>query len=208
VGLSRLAEVMLGLQGRGCVNINWVTPSHVVPQLVGALRLARRRGLSLPVVYNSSAYDSVDTLRLLAGLVDIYLPDLKWFTESTGARLAAAPDYGAVARSALREMHAQVGDLEIGGDGVARRGLLVRHLVMPGNLSESEVVLPWIAEQLSPRTYVNVMDQYRPAGRAWELGPLDRRVRHEEVGAALAVARAAGLERIDGVTAGQRHRRR
>ena len=198
MGLPQLAAALLALQRQGCVNINWVTPSHVVPQLLGALRLARRRGLRLPVVYNTSAYDSVETLRLLEGAVDIYLPDLKWFAAGTGERLATAPDYGSVAQVALREMHRQVGSLEIGADGVARRGMLVRHLVMPGGLSESEEVFAWIAREISPDTYVNIMGQYRPAGRARELPPLDRWVSGEEMAAAREAAARAGLERLDG----------
>ena len=197
VGLPRLAEVMLELQRRGCANINWVTPSHVVPQLLGALCLARRRGLRLPIVYNSSGYDAVDTLRLLQGAVDIYMPDLKWLSAATGETLAAAPDYGVVARAALREMHRQVGDLELGPDGLARRGLLVRHLVMPAGLAGTREVMAFISREISPATYVNIMPQYRPCGKAGKIKELSVSISRKEYEEALRAAMEEGISRLD-----------
>ncbi|GAB4261853.1 MAG: radical SAM protein [Deferrisomatales bacterium] len=198
VGLGELARLMLALQARGCHNINWVTPSHVVPQLLGATVRAARRGLSVPLVYNTSGYDAVETLRLLDGVVDIYMPDLKWISPEVGRELAGAPDYWEVAREAVREMHRQVGDLELDARGIARRGLLVRHLVMPEGLAGTEQVMEFLAREISPRTYVNVMAQYRPMGRARTTPPLDRRPTSKEYAEAVEAARRAGLTRLDG----------
>jgi putative pyruvate formate lyase activating enzyme len=197
--LSELAHTMRALEQRGCHNVNFVTPSHVVPQILGAVALSARRGLAVPLVYNSSGYDSVATLQLLEGVVDIYMPDLKWVTPEVGERLARAPDYWEVAQAAVREMHRQVGDLETDDRGVARRGLLVRHLVMPGGLSGTSQVAEFLATEISPRTYVNVMAQYHPVGRARETPPLDRRIRGREYAQAVAAVRHAGLTRLDGV---------
>ncbi|HEY8429584.1 MAG TPA: radical SAM protein [Sandaracinaceae bacterium] len=200
VSPSELAGMMLHLQAQGCHNINFVSPEHVAPQMLEALAIAIERGLRLPIVYNTSAYDSLHTLRLLDGVVDIYMPDFKYWSAERSARYLKAKDYPEVARAAIREMHRQVGDLEIGEDGLARRGLLVRHLVMPGALDETARILEWLAE-LSPRTYVNVMDQYYPAGKVAEdparYPELGRRLRAGEHLEALRYARAAGLSRID-----------
>ena len=193
----RLARIMLGLQARGCHNLNLVTPSHVVPQILSALRLAARKGFHLPLVYNTGGYDSMETLRLLDGVVDIYMPDLKTASAEWAGRLFHAPDYWDRAREAAREMRRQVGDLVIDADGVARRGLLVRHLVMPGGVSATEEVMRFVAEELSPRTYVNVMAQYRPVGEAHGIPPVDRAPTREECRRAVAAARAAGLTRLD-----------
>jgi putative pyruvate formate lyase activating enzyme len=198
VSPAGLAGTFLGLERRGCHNVNLVTPSHVVPQILAAAALAARRGLTVPLVYNSSGYDAVETLRLLDGVVDIYMPDLKWASPEVGERLAAAPDYGEAARAAVREMHRQVGDLIVDERGVAVRGLLVRHLVMPGGLAGTREVMAFLAREVSPDTYVNVMAQYRPVGDARELPPLDRRVTRAEHADAVAEARRAGLWRIDG----------
>lgn len=198
VSPTELARTFLGLAGRGCHNVNLVTPSHVVPQILSAAALATRRGLAIPLVYNSSGYDAVETLRLLDGVVDVYMPDLKWVDPEVGERLAAAPDYWDAAREAVREMHRQVGDLVLDERGVAVRGLLVRHLVMPGGLAGTREVMAFLAREISPRTYVNVMAQYRPVGDARELPPLDRRVTRAEHAQALAEARRAGLDRVDG----------
>ncbi|MEW6487069.1 MAG: radical SAM protein [Thermodesulfobacteriota bacterium] len=199
VAPSELARTFLALERGGCHNVNLVTPSHVVPQILAAVALAARRGLAIPLVYNSSGYDAVETLRLLDGVVDVYMPDLKWASPEVGERLAAAPDYGDVAREAVREMHRQVGDLVLDERGVAVRGLLVRHLVMPGGLAGTREVMAFLAREISPHTYVNVMAQYRPVGDARELPPLDRRVTRAEHAQALAEARRAGLRRIDGL---------
>jgi len=199
IGLPELARTFLRLQERGCHNVNLVTPSHVVAPVLGAVALAARRGLAVPIVYNTSAYDALETLRLLDGVVDIYMPDLKWVTPEVGSRLAGAPDYWDVARAAVLEMHRQVGDLVVDGRGVARRGLLVRHLVMPGGLAGSREVMGFLAREVSRNTYVNVMAQYRPVGKAREILPLDRRPDRAAHAEAVAAAVEAGLSRIDGL---------
>ena len=201
VSAVELAEIMLELQRRGCHNINFVTPEHVVPQILEALAIAAGRGLRLPLVYNTSAYDSLESLRWMDGVVDIYMPDFKYWREESAARVLKAADYPEVARAAVREMHRQVGELTFDDQGLARRGLLVRHLVMPGALDETAEILRWLAEELSPDTYVNVMDQYRPEGRVLRephrFPELTRPLRASDHQAALAHARAAGLRRID-----------
>lgn len=194
---ERLASVMLELQHRGCHNINLVTPSHVVPQILSALELAIAGGLKIPLIYNSSGYDSVDTLRLLADVVDIYMPDFKFWDPEVARKTCDAPDYPDVARRALAEMHRQVGDLEIDDDGVARRGLLVRHLVMPQGMAGTPEVMRFLAETLSPRTYVNVMAQYRPCGDAEKVEALTGYPSRTEFEQAVAAAKAAGLVRLD-----------
>jgi putative pyruvate formate lyase activating enzyme len=194
-----LAGSMLRLQEMGCHNINFVTPEHVVPQILEALVLAAEEGLRLPLVYNTSAYDSMESLRLLNGIVDIYMPDLKLFDPELCKRYLKAEDYPRVARAALLEMHRQVGPLQIGEDGLARRGVLIRHLVMPGLPEETRAVLEWIAKELGPDTYVNVMGQYRPGGRVrWDRYPeLNRPLDRAELQEALRMARVAGLQRLD-----------
>jgi len=162
---DELASAMLRLQLEGCHNINLVTPEHVVPQVVEGLVAAIGAGLRLPVVYNTSAYDALDSLRLLDGLIDIYMPDFKFWERDTAARLCGAADYPDRAREAIAEMHRQVGPLLLDDQGIARRGVLVRHLVLPGHLAESAAIFRWLACEVSPATYVNVMDQYRPAYR-------------------------------------------
>ncbi len=196
-GPRELAAMMLELQEAGCHNINFVTPSHVVPQILEALTIAAGRGLVLPLVYNSSGFEAVDTLRLLDGVVDIYMPDFKFWNEASGRRLTRAKNYPAAAREAIREMHRQVGDLLVDDSGLARRGLLVRHLVMPGQLEETAEILRFLAQELSPATYVNLMDQYRPCGTARDFPPLDRDLHLREYEEALGLARAAGLSRLD-----------
>jgi putative pyruvate formate lyase activating enzyme len=191
------ATLMLNLDRQGCHNINIVSPSHVVPALLEALAVAAGNGLRLPLVYNSGGYDSVDTLRLLEGIVDIYMPDFKFWGSEAAFRFTRAPDYPERAREAIREMHRQVGELKIGPDGVARRGLLVRHLVLPEGMAGTAQVCRFLAEEISPATYTNVMAQYHPAGRRDRLGPLDRPVTDREYADALAAARAAGLWRLD-----------
>ncbi|MCF8062001.1 MAG: radical SAM protein, partial [Deltaproteobacteria bacterium] len=163
---DQVARVMLLLEQQGCHNINVVTPSHVVPQVLEALVVAAGRGLSIPLVYNSSGYDEVETLRLLDGVADIYMPDFKFWDGIWADRYCGAPDYPEKARAALREMHRQVGDLELDRSGIAGRGLLVRHLVMPGGIAGTRQVAEFIAKEISADTYVNVMDQYRPCGDA------------------------------------------
>ena len=191
------AAIMLELQARGCSNINLVTPSHVVPQILAALLRAVEGGLRIPLVYNSSGYDSAPTLDLLASAVDIYLPDLKFWLPATAGRYADAPDYPDIARQAIRSMHRQVGDLEAGADGLARRGLLVRHLLMPGQGEETAAILGFLATEISPSTYVNIMAQYHPCGQAERFPELCRGVSGAEYRQALACARSLGLTRLD-----------
>jgi len=194
---GQLAAMMLSLQKQGCHNINLVTPSHVAAQILEALPLAIETGLRLPLVYNSSGYDSVETLALFDGVIDIYMPDFKFWDKASAKRFARAADYPERARAAIREMHRQVGELVIDKEGIAERGLLVRHLVMPGGLAETEKILRFIAGEISVNTYVNVMDQYRPCGKAKDYPPIDRSLRAEEYQEALRLAHAAGLTRLD-----------
>ena len=200
-----LAEMMLELQVLGCHNINFVTPEHVVPQVIEAIAVAVPKGLRLPIVYNTSAYDAIQSLRLLDGLIDIYMPDFKFWERETAKRLAKAKDYPERAREAIREMHRQVGPLLFGPDGLARRGVLVRHLVMPGQTSEAAAIFKWLADDLSPDTYVNIMGQYRPeyqVGDSARVGKpkysdVQRRPVPPEMRDAYAAARDAGLWRFD-----------
>jgi putative pyruvate formate lyase activating enzyme len=191
---EELAAWMLHLQEIGCENINLVTPTHQAPQIVAALALAREGGLRLPIVWNCGGYESVEALQLLSGIVDIYMPDFKYGDSQVAARYSDAPGYFEAAQGALREMHRQVGDLEV-VDGVARRGLLVRHLVLPGGLAGTEEVLRFIAEEISRGTFVNIMAQYYPTYRAWEFPELSRRITREEYRKALELARRLGLIR-------------
>jgi putative pyruvate formate lyase activating enzyme len=197
---DQIADLMLGLQVEGCHNINFVTPEHVAPQLVEAIALAVARGLRIPLVYNTSAYDALVSLDLMDGLVDIYMPDFKFWESASARRLARASDYPDVARAALLEMQRQVGALRFGRDGVARRGVLVRHLVMPGYVAESAAIFRWLHDSLSPDTYINIMGQYRPEHRvpgAERYGDIDRRPNRNEMAAAFEAASAAGLWRFD-----------
>ncbi len=197
---DQIADLMLALQAEGCHNINFVTPEHVAPQLVEAIALAVPRGLRVPLVYNTSAYDALVSLDLMDGLIDIYMPDFKFWEPETARRLARASDYPEVARAALIEMQRQVGVLRFGADGVARRGVLVRHLVMPGYVDESAAIFRWLHDSVSPDTYINIMGQYRPEHRVpgtERYADIDRRPNREEMAAAFEAARAAGLWRFD-----------
>ena len=201
VTAERLAEMMLELQAQGCHNINFVTPEHVVPQILEALPAAIKGGLRVPLVYNTSGYDALHSLRLLDGLVDIYMPDFKYWDPQSSSRLLKARDYPERAREAVREMHRQVGDLTLDGDGIARRGLLVRHLVMPEGLVDTAEIMRWLADDISKETYVNVMAQYHPDGLV-EREPkryafLNRRITEGEYAEAIRLAREAGLKRLD-----------
>jgi putative pyruvate formate lyase activating enzyme len=197
---ERLAEMMLELQDRGCHNVNLVTPEHVVPQVLEALAIAVAGGLSLPIVYNTSGYDCLASLRLLDGVVDIYMPDFKLWTRDASRRYLKAADYPDAARAALREMHRQVGDLQLDANGLAVHGVLVRHLVMPGLLDETRAILEWIARDLDANTYVNLMDQYYPAGSVADgrFAELRRGLKKHEYEEALRAAHKAGLSRLDG----------
>jgi putative pyruvate formate lyase activating enzyme len=197
LGPRELARLMLDLQARGCHNINFVTPEHVVPQILEALPLAIEGGLRVPLVYNTSAYDSLHSLALMAGVVDVYMPDFKLWDPERCRRYLLAPDYAEAARRAIRAMHEQVGVLRVDEGGLALRGVLVRHLVMPGMPEDTREILRWLAG-LSRDTYVNVMDQYAPAWKArTAYRELDRRLVPEEMETALAGAREAGLWRLD-----------
>ncbi len=197
VDTDTLGGLMVGLQRLGCHNINFVTPSHVVPQILEAVKWAAEDGLRVPLVYNSGGYDSVETLRLLDGVVDIYMPDLKFMDSRMSKELMNAPDYPEVARAAIIEMHRQVGDLQINDKGIATRGLLVRHLVMPDDLAETRKAMRFLATEVSTNTYVNIMNQYRPCGRAHEYPKLDRSVTRDEYTRAIDEALEEGIERLD-----------
>ena len=197
VSADELAGMMLALQDRGCHNVNLVSPSHVVPQLLEAIAVAAGRGLALPLVYNTGGYDGDGALALLEGVVDVYLADLKYGDSETARRLSRAPGYFEVARGAIREMHRQVGDLVIDQDGIARRGLLVRHLVLPNGLAGTGAAMRFLAEEVSPQTYVNLMDQYRPCYRAADHAELARRPTQGELDEAVRLARVSGIARFD-----------
>jgi putative pyruvate formate lyase activating enzyme len=205
---ERLAEMMLELQAIGCHNINWVTPEHVVPQILEALPLAFARGLEVPIVYNTSAYDSLDSLRLMEGIVDVYMPDFKLWTSETARRYLKRADYPDVARETIAEMNRQVGDLVLDERGLARRGLILRHLIMPGLLEETEAILRFVAEELGTGTYVNLMAQYYVSGKVGKEGEyeeLARGIHREEYEQAFALARELGL-RLDPRSIGERRR--
>jgi putative pyruvate formate lyase activating enzyme len=205
---DRLAEMMLELQAIGCHNINWVTPEHVVPQILEALPVAFECGLALPIVYNTSAYDSLDSLRLMEGIVDVYMPDFKLWTSEAARRYLKRADYPNVAREAIVEMNRQVGELLLDERGMARRGLILRHLIMPGLYEETEAILRFIAEELGKGTYVNLMAQYHVSGKVGRNGQYDeiaRGIHREEYEHALAFARELGL-RLDPRSVGERRR--
>lgn len=196
---EKLARMMLDLQADGCHNINFVTPEHVVPQIIEALPLAIEGGLRLPIVYNTGAYDSMESLELMDGIVDIYMPDFKYWDSEMARKYSKAPDYPEVARRTIKEMYRQVGDLITDEHGLAKRGLLIRHLVMPNDIAGTREVTHWIARELSPTTYVNVMAQFYPAGKVSrsEYAEINRRVLPSEFARALDAARRAGLDRLD-----------
>ena len=193
---EQVALMMTNLAHMGCHNINIVTPTHVVPQVLEALPLAIEKGLRIPLVYNSSGYDSVESLELLDGIFDIYMPDFKFWDKTYSERYCQAPDYREVAAAAIREMHRQVGDLVV-EEGVAVRGLLVRHLVMPGGVAGTKEIVKFLADEISPNTYVNIMAQYRPCGSAHRDNLINRRLSGQEFREATEAARKAGLKRLD-----------
>lgn len=196
VSFERLAQMMIYLQNIGCHNINFVTPTHQVPQILKSLCIAVDLGLRLPLVYNTGGYDSVETLKLLDGIFDIYMPDIKYSDNSLSQRYSGARDYFDVVKLAVKEMYKQVGDLKVDEDGIAYRGLLVRHLVLPNNLAGSYEVFKFLAEEVSIYTFVNVMNQYRPCFRAYHFPELSRRITREEFHEAVRVARELGLRRV------------
>ncbi len=194
---EQIAAMMVELAKTGCHNINFVTPTHVVPQLLEALMLAIEQGLRIPLVYNSGGYDRRETLELLDGVFDIYMPDFKFWEREWSERYCDAPDYSEFAKEAIKEMHGQVGDLVVNEEGIAIRGLLVRHLVMPNNVAGTYEIMRFLAEEISANTYVNVMDQYRPCGKAEEDYAIRERLTSQEFKDAMEAAKRAGLTRLD-----------
>jgi putative pyruvate formate lyase activating enzyme len=195
ISSSDMAGMMVRLQELGCHNINFVTPTHYVPQIFASLPEAVERGLRIPLVYNCSGYESLEVIQLLEGLVDIYMPDAKFMDEKYSKEYCNAPDYPGVLKKVLKEMHRQVGDLKTDSHGIAEKGLLIRHLVMPGGVASSEAVLRFIAEEISVHTYVNIMDQYRPEYHACEYVPINRRITHKEYVEATQFAKRLQLHR-------------
>jgi putative pyruvate formate lyase activating enzyme len=192
-----LAAVMVALQEMECHNINLVSPSHVVAEILEALVIAVEHGLRLPLVYNTGGYDSLEALKLLDGVIDIYMPDMKYGDSANGRKLSKVPKYVAVNQAAIREMHRQVGDLVIDEEGIAQRGLLVRHLILPNGLSASNKVFSFLADEISPHTYINIMGQYRPAYKASQMHAINRRPTSAELDKAYQAASKAGLHRFD-----------
>ncbi len=194
VSFEKLAEMMLDLQNKKCHNINFVTPTHVIGQILIALEIAIEKGLNIPLVYNSSGYDSVDTLRLLENIIDIYMPDTKYSNDNKAVKYSNAPDYWNINRKALLEMYRQVGELKLDINGVAQRGLLIRHLVLPENISESAKILNFIAHKISKNTYMSIMAQYHPAYKSYEYPELLHRITLREYKSVLEIADKLGLE--------------
>ncbi len=194
---EELAEMMISLQRRGCYNINLVSPTHVVPYILEALEIAIRSGLQLPLVYNSGGYDAIETLKLLDGIIDIYMPDMKYSDEVIAEQLSGIKDYSRVNRAAVKEMHRQVGDLEINDSGIAERGLLVRHLVLPNGLAGTKDIVSFLAREISTNTYLNIMAQYHPCYQAFNLPQLARPLSQAEFAEAINLAHQQGLYRLD-----------
>ena len=192
-----IAVMMLQLQSQGCHNINFVSPSHVVPQILAAVWVAAKAGLHIPLVYNTGGYDSLTMLTLLNGVIDIYMPDMKYGDSDIARKYSKIPNYARVNQAAVREMHRQVGDLQLNEDGLAIHGLLVRHLVLPHNLAGTEKIVQFIANEVSRNTYINIMDQYHPCYRADQYPEIDRRITPQEYKYALQTALDAGLSRLD-----------
>lgn len=197
VGREELAGMMLSLQAKGCHNINLVSPTHVAPYILDALELAVSKGLHLPLVYNSGGYDSVETLELLDGIVDIYMPDMKYSDEKTAEWLSGIKDYPEVNKAAINEMHRQVGDLQMDEWGVAQRGLLVRHLVLPNRLAGTQEVVRFLAQEVSSNTYLNIMAQYHPCYKAFDIPQLSHPINRQEFHEAIDLAHQQGLDRLD-----------
>ena len=197
VNREELATMMLSLQAKGCHNINLVSPTHVAPYILDALELAVGKGLYLPLVYNSGGYDSVETLKLLDGIVDIYMPDMKYSDEKIAEELSGIKDYPKVNKAAIKEMHHQVGDLQIDEQGVAQRGLLVRHLVLPNRLAGTQEAVRFLAQEVSTNTYLNIMAQYHPCHKAFDIPLLARPVNKQEFSEAIDLAHQQGLHRLD-----------
>ena len=199
VSKEKLAKIMLSLQAKGCHNINLVSPTHVVPQILEALEIAIDLGLRLPLIYNSGGYDSIETLKILDGIVDIYMPDMKYSDEKVGEKLSNVKNYPLVNRAAVKEMYRQVGDLQTDEDGIATRGLLIRHLVLPHGLAGTKETMHFIAEEISKNSYINIMAQYHPCYKAFQLPQLARALSQQEFFEAVELAHAAGLSQLDKV---------
>jgi putative pyruvate formate lyase activating enzyme len=196
VSFERLAEMMVDLQNLGCHNINFVTPTPQVPAILKSLEIAIEKGLKIPLVYNTSSYDSLEVLKLLDGIVDIYLPDARYSDNKIALKYSNAPNYFEIMKKAIKEMHRQVGDLVINEEGIAIRGLIVRHLVLPNGLAGSEKIFEFIAKEISKNTFLNIMDQYWPAYKAHQYPELSRRITKEEFQEAINLAKKFGLKRI------------
>jgi putative pyruvate formate lyase activating enzyme len=192
---QQVASVMLTLQRYGCHNINFVTPTHVTPQIMKAIAIAADNGLSVPLVYNCGGYESLETLKLLDGVIDIYMPDMKYSDSEVAKNLSTAPDYPEVSQEALKEMHRQVGDLTLNQEGIALRGLLIRHLVLPEGEAGTDQIMKFIATEISKNSYVNIMDQYRPCFEARHSERMNRRINNQEYQEAITIARKHGLSR-------------
>jgi putative pyruvate formate lyase activating enzyme len=199
ISFEKLADIMLALQHGGCHNINFVTPTHQMPMILRSIQIASEKGLNIPIVYNCGGYESLYSIKLLEGVVDIYMPDFKYIDPEMALRYSYARDYPEAAKAAIKEMHRQVGDLII-DKGIALRGLLVRHLVLPEGIAGTEGVVKFIAEEISKNTYINIMDQYHPCFKAFDHPPLNRRITSKEYEQVLRMAQEAGLKRIDGIT--------
>jgi putative pyruvate formate lyase activating enzyme len=197
---DELAGMMLSLQTQGCHNINLVSPTHVVPHILAALEIAAGRGLSVPLVYNTGGYDSLETLRLLDGIVDIYMPDMKYADARIAEQLSGIKDYPRANQAAVKEMYRQVGDLQMDEHGIAQHGLLVRHLVLPNRLAGTEEVIRFLSQEVSRDTYLNIMVQYRPCHKAFDLPRLSRRITDKEFNEAIELAHRYGLNRLDRYT--------
>lgn len=196
VSFERLAEMMIELQRMGCHNINFVTPTPQVPQILKSLSIAIEKGLKIPLVYNTSSYDSIEVLKVLEGIFDIYLPDAKYSDDKIAQKYSNAPRYFEIMKQAIKEMQRQVGDLMVNEEGIAVRGLIVRHLVLPNDLAGSEKIFEFLAKEISKNTFLNIMDQYYPCYRAFEFPELSRRITDEEFKKAVNLAKKAGLKRI------------
>jgi putative pyruvate formate lyase activating enzyme len=200
LSFEKLADVMLSLQKQGCHNINFVTPTHQMPMILRSLLIASGKGLKLPVVYNCGGYESLNAVKLLDGVVDIYMPDFKYMDPEAAKKFSEAEDYPQAATAAIKEMYRQVGDLLLDKRGIALRGLLVRHLVLPAGTAGTAGVVKFLAEEISKNTYINIMDQYHPCFKAYDHPPLNRRITPQEYADAVQMAVDAGLKRIDGIT--------
>jgi putative pyruvate formate lyase activating enzyme len=200
ITFEKLAEIMLSLQKQGCHNINFVTPTHQMPMILRSLLVALKKGLNIPVVYNCGGYESLHAIKILNGVVDIYMPDFKYSDPAMAFKYSKAEDYPRAAMTAIKEMHRQVGDLVTDQRGIAMRGLLVRHLVLPEGTAGTAGVVKFLAEEISKNTYINIMDQYHPCFKAFGHPPLNRRITPQEYADAVQMAIDAGLKRIDGIT--------